>query len=252
MLKLSILIVENDKYDLKEITSLLLRKELEISASFELAESYQQALNVFARGLKFDLSILDVDLGAGQTSFKLLEQFRENLGEVVYMTNAAIPARYVKLALPLEHIEKPFEFEDVVNVISKLRKKKGLQPRRLFIDDKSQVTYMIGEDQIYYMETAKKGNNPKNLVGDKCIIHFLDKKSNEPRQIYSLRGLSDFSKVLSPESFVKCNGACLVNIHKVIGLDTEEKELILDDERFGSISISETFRAKFKERLTRF
>jgi len=211
MQKLKILIVENTPADSKLIRTLIENDKEAIAESFTLAESFDEALDVLATDINFDLSILDVKLD-GHKSFELIESFpKHRFGLITFMTDEDIPTRINRLAQPVLQIEKPFDKAQIANFISEVKKLKKL--------DASQSTTA----QAYLSQPKKFGilkARGENLIvnisaicsieaDDKCSIFYcFDQEKNK---YYQVNSNESFGKVFERLPFLQCFKSWIVN-----------------------------------------
>lgn len=237
MLKLKILIVENEPADAKMISDLLENDKEHIVESFTFAKSYDEACDVLATGINFDLSILDIKLD-GHKSYDLFEHFaKHRFGLIAFMTGEDIPTRINRIAQPVLQIEKPFDKAQISNFISEVKKLKKTPLEKFGIYNVQGENILVYVDHICSIEADKKH----------CTFYCCDEEKKHYFTIDSVESFGKaFERVQEQGLFIQCFRSWIVNPDFIIKFKPDKDKggtIYMDHPKCGEIPYSDNFKS---------
>ena len=209
MVKLKILIVEDDDNSATLLSDLLREDANSFVGTITLANSWKTALAILSEAQDFDLTILDKNLGDG-SSFDLIKAFEKHrFGLVTFMTQSDIPADIIERAGPVLQIVKPFGKAQIANFISKVKKLKN--------DNDSSEKIGISIDHGESMVVLLSDVFCIESIGHKSKFFYFEKEKNRCCSVISNEEFGRVLNRLPNEQFIQCHRSYIVN-HKHIKL----------------------------------
>lgn len=230
MQKFKILIVENDLVDRTLIEGYIRDVGIDLIEYLAVAKSYDEALRILAGPDNFNMSVIDVKLGDGDNNgYKLIRSFpKARFGIVVFMSNEPVPSEINKIAQPVLQITKPFAIEDVINILSEMKRlhlnsvnvdNTADSAKRFVILDIKKTRYPVFVENIFCVHSDDK----------LTYFYYVDQTDNNYKRQSSNESLSSILGRLNlvSDKFVQCHSRWLVNLDHVskISLTARDKEV---------------------------
>lgn len=201
------------------------------------ASSYEEAKTLLEADVTYGLFLLDVnlsgenheDIGGIIFAREIREQFRYTFTPIVMVT--AVGAMEMQAYRELhcyQYIMKPFEKEQVIEVVRKVLEKEKQEKPAVLIVKKDGVNYQMKCEDIRYIEAIHRG----------ICIHMKDKDWSIPYV-----GLKQVKEKLPKEMFFQCHRMFIVNRQEIDYFDMVNRIIKLKD-CADTVEIGVTYKAE--------
>lgn len=189
-----------------------LQRELKVYGSVikisAVARSYTEARQIILTN-KFDLSILDINLGEGYTCFELIKDSNiENFGIIALNSNKSdfeLQVLGIFKTLPT-YISKPYTDKNVADFIKRLNEMEA-----------------EAENELIYLNTGHKGIIPVRKesiayieANDGCSVYYLLAPYDGKTKITISGTLAEQEDELKSKRFFRVHKSFIVNLSKII------------------------------------
>lgn len=202
-----VMILEDDKTSMEALQRIL----TEYSEDFRIhtASSYQEAKELLDDNVRYGLFLLDVnlngddkeDIGGIVFAKEIRDRYYYTFTPIVMITAiGAMEMRAYREIHCYQYIMKPFERQQVEEVLKKVLEKENSEEPAVVNVKKDGINYQINVDDIQYIEAVPRG----------CALHMKQETWKVPYVT-----LTQMLKKLPEGRFVQCHRMFAINIKEV-------------------------------------